>query len=113
MEAKMLRDFDHGGKLVTKLPPKLQNNFNRWKTNLNAVNPAFIPAIKEHINQLLDEGPIHTTGWMPGRERRRLGYAADSGDWTDTVFDPIFWHGTRQDYVAAAMCFGLFVCDVC
>ena len=77
---------------------------------MNAVNPAFIPAIKEHINQLLDEGPIHTTSWMPGRERRRLGYAAD-GNWTDTAFDPIFWHGTRRDESAAAKCFGLFVCE--
>jgi hypothetical protein len=46
---------------------------------------------------MLDSGEVHTTSWMPG------------SDWGPTPFDPIYWDAAKQDPVAAAKCFGLFV----
>jgi hypothetical protein len=88
----MLFDFDHGGTRVTGVP--FQREFRYWKSNLSA---AEIALIKSRIHQMLDSGDVHTTSWMPG------------SDWGGTPFDPIYWRGTKQDVIAAAKCFGLFV----
>jgi hypothetical protein len=88
----MLLDFDHGGAPVRSVP--FQREFRYWKSNLTG---AEIAAIKARIHQMLDEGDVHTTSWMPG------------SDWGGTPFDPIYWRGTKQDVIAAAKCFGLFV----
>jgi hypothetical protein len=88
----MLLDFDHGGRPVTSVP--FQREFRYWKSNLTTTE---IAAIKAQIHQVLDDGDVHTTSWMPG------------SNWGGTPFDPIYWKGTKRDVIAAAKCFGLFV----
>jgi hypothetical protein len=90
----MLRDFDHGGRTVTQVP--FQSEFNFWKSRMKATD---IAAIKADIHFALSSGEVHTTSWMPGP------------DWTGTPYDAIYWDGTKQDHVAAAKCFGLFVME--
>jgi hypothetical protein len=90
----MLLDFDHGGSPVTSVP--FQRDFRLWKARMT---PAEIAAIKAQIHQMLNDGAVHTTSWMPG------------SDWQQTAFQPIWAKATRMDEVAAAKCFGLFVME--
>ena len=87
----MLLDFDHAGKLITAVP--FQSEFQQWKSRMTAPDKA---AIKLAIHQILDWvrfTPPHGFRVPTGAERR-----STQSTRTD-----------REDPVAAAKCFGLFV----
>ena len=90
----MLRDFDKGGQVITRVP--FQSDFNLWKRRMTTTA---IAAIKADIHSVLSSGEIHTTSWMPG------------DNWLGTPNDAIWRYGTKQDPVAAAKCYGLFVME--
>jgi hypothetical protein len=56
-----------------------------------------IDAIKAELNERIESDEVHTAGWMPG------------SDWTDTVFQPIYTDGCRNDPQRAGLLFGLIV----
>lgn len=56
-----------------------------------------IDAIKAELNERIETDEVHTAGWMPG------------SDWSETVFQPIYSDGCRNDTEQAALLFGLIV----
>ena len=89
----MLYSVDKGD-FVTKLPH--QKDYNKWIKNLSDMS---YQAIVDELNKKIDNGDIHTSGWMPGH------------DWTGTVFQPIYEACNKNPNIAAQF-FGLIVFKV-
>lgn len=68
----MLFSVDKGD-FVTRLPH--QKDYDKWIKNLSSKD---YNSIVDELNNKIDNGEIHTAGWMPGN------------DWTGTAFKPIY-----------------------
>ncbi len=90
----MLIDIDTG-RPITKVPRAAQ--YRAWMSRLT---PADIVAAKAAINTMIDNGSIHTAGWMPGN------------DWAGTPLEPLHTKAARGDRVASGLCFGALVWEV-
>jgi len=71
--------------------------FDVWRNRLSSQE---YDAIVSELQHRIESDEIHTSSWIPG------------GDWTDTVFQPIYKRACHCDPVAAAKCFGLILWKV-
>jgi len=83
------------GKRMSKVPHEAE--YRRVMARLTARE---IHAMKAWLNKKIDDGDIHTAGWMPGH------------DWGGTPFQPLYEKGARRDYDVSAKMFGLLVWEV-
>ena len=87
----MLISMD-SGKLVTRIPHRAE--YEAWISRLSEQE---LDAIRQELNSRIAGGEVHTSSWIPG------------GDWTGTVFQPIYEKACRRDPDAAGRCFGLIL----
>jgi hypothetical protein len=80
------------GKAITEVPYGRE-----YRDFTSQLSEDEIKAIRDRLNEMIDDDEIHTAGWMPG------------SDWTGTVFEPIYSKAARSSYEASARCFGLMV----
>ena len=85
----------NSNKPVTRIPHRKQ--FDAWRSRLSRVE---FDAICEELGRRVQEGEVHTSSWIPG------------GDWTGTVYQPIYDKACKRDPVAAGLCFGLILWHV-
>jgi hypothetical protein len=70
------------------------HNYNLWRSRLTV---AEYDAIVNELNGRVNQGPIHTSSWIPG------------SDWTGTVFQPIYEKACNHNEDLSGRCFGLFL----
>lgn len=68
--------------------------FRYW---LDKLSRKEIQDIKDELIAKIGSTEIQTSSWMPG------------GDWSGTIFQPIYEKACGQDFEASAKCFGLIV----
>lgn len=71
--------------------------YRRWYSRLSDTE---VSAITDELNRKIDQGEIHTSSWMPGR------------NWIGTVFQPIWEKACQKNQDSAAKCFGLMLWEV-
>lgn len=72
----------------------------QYREYLSRMTPDEVAAIKSRLHEMIEGTEIQTAGWMPGR------------DWSDTVFEPIYFKAAKRSYEQPAKCFGLMVWEV-
>jgi hypothetical protein len=87
----MLYSVDDG-KVITNIPYASKYRLYRGRLSDQEYN-----AIVEELNRRIDTNEIHTSSWIPG------------SDWTETVYEPIYYKACNEDVEEAGKFFGLIL----
>lgn len=80
---------------ITEIPHK--KDYDRWRSGISSSE---YQAIIDELSSKIHGTEIQTSSWIPG------------GDWTGTVYDPIYSKACAYDPVASAKFFGLLLWEV-